>query len=415
MLRDDALTPEFWPCVDQLAMQLMVLLLPLIRLMDKYFPASQAKPMRDIYQALHAIVAEAAYLSIGIRWSRNIFRFSLPYPGEPWDMDQEQVDNAVYNASEAARDKADKIDEELWKAKREPPRQPGAVAGSNIPIIGGRAGMMIAAVRNRLEAVMRRVIGQGHEEGVNDEEDAAHFRPSSRLAKVQIILWPMLQRFAAVGEIDPKTGAANGENVTTIFKSQVVYYCGWADESGGSQSEHYPTLADWVHESKRERMWKSLMRLRWIAYAAAVWLLLGFLSRYISVVDDILQIVRHGLVGLAKYVAREALLFVMEVLITVIAIAIGIAKIVMFLAYAVRNTLGHLLALAARLLWGAVGSIGGAAETAGVDRAAGWYDPAFSLPELSWQSMRGMAKAVAGEVVWKTVTVQVPAGYTRTG
>ncbi|KAK4129417.1 hypothetical protein N657DRAFT_677040 [Parathielavia appendiculata] len=59
ILAEHTLTPDFWSRVDQVSLQFATLLLPLIHLMDKHFPASQAKALRSIYQDLHTIVAEA--------------------------------------------------------------------------------------------------------------------------------------------------------------------------------------------------------------------------------------------------------------------------------------------------------------------------------------------------------------------
>ncbi|KAK4032630.1 hypothetical protein C8A01DRAFT_50618 [Parachaetomium inaequale] len=337
---NDILTPEFWPCVDQLTLQLTTLLLPLLGFMDKHFPASRVKSLRGLYQDLHTIVAEAGYLSIGIRWSRNIFRFSLPFPGEVWDLDQEHVDDTIYKASEAANRRADLAAEDKWRAEHRR-RLDERQGQANHQTLRDRGEAIIASARNGLNAVRRRVTGRGDEEDSDDThgtKDVWH-RPS-RMAKVQIILWPMLQRFATVGEIDPETGAAHGENVTTVLKSQVVYYSGRADDDEfgpDDTDDHYPRVDDWVRETRRKRVWNLLGPLRWFGYAAAVWLVLSFLARFDPMADEVLQNVRHGLFEVGKYLAREAILFVLEILISIIAVFIGVVKFVMFLAYFARN------------------------------------------------------------------------------
>jgi hypothetical protein len=307
--------------------------------MDKWFPAaSQAKSLRSFYQELHAIVSEAGYLSIAIRRSQNIFRFSFPFPGEVWDLDQQDVDDTVYKISTAASSRADNAAEAKLRANQERRRrQEEEQVGSN----------PITSARGWLNSAWRRVLGRRP-----DDEDADGgkgvvgdvWRRPSRIAKVQIALWPLLQRFATVGQVDPRTGVADGEKVTTILPSQVVYYRGYAGEPV-EQNEHYPSLDEWVHERRRKQTWNSLTVLRWVAYAAATWLLCNLLARYSPIADDIVRVVRYGLEGIVKYIAREALVFVIEVLITITTVAVSVANTVMFWGYRSRDFLGRVLGL----------------------------------------------------------------------
>jgi hypothetical protein len=367
--------------------------------MDKHFPVSQGKSLRSFYQDLHAIVAEAGYLSIGIRWSRNIFRFSLPFPGEVWDLDQEHVDDTIYKASEIANRRADQAAEEKWRAdhrRRLDERQGRA----DHPTLRDRGEAIIASARNGINAVRRRVTGRGEDGSSAGHKDVWHH--PSRMGKVQIILWPMLQRFATVGEIDPETGTADGENVTTIVKAQVVYYSGrieGGEVNAGDQDDHYPSVGDWVRESKRKRVWNLVGPLRWVGYAAAAWLALSFLARFNPMADEVLQNVRHGLFEVGKYLAREATLFVLEILISIIAVFIGVVKLAMFFVYFTRNLFAYLLYSCLRLFWGASGALG---DGVGGWDSSRWVYPEVSwpYPDLSWASMKGLARAFTGELIW---------------
>lgn len=398
MLGDDILTPEFWPCVDQLTLQLTTLLLPLVRVMDKHFPASRVQSLRSLHQDLHAIVAEAGYLSIGIRRSRDVFRFSSPFPGQVWDLDQQHVNDTVYNASKAAAEKADMDAEAKWKTERSRQTQPAVHETSPTITEQGRALLKAAASRAKSAWNHFRGTGQAEEEPKTNNQAVPNdfWHPPSRVAKVQVILWPMLQRFATVGEIDPNTGAADSEAITTLLKAQVVYYCGRADQHGEQGGDHR-TLEEWVWAKKQERIWAFLRPLRWFVYAAGIWLFLSFVARYSTTVGDIQEAVGHRLLAMIKAVARGALLLVIEALIVVVSIAIGLVNLSMFFAYALGNGIARLLGLGNGWLWKGPGGDGGG----------------FALPEFTWQSFRGMAKAVAGDFVWKTVTFQVPAGYAR--
>jgi hypothetical protein len=412
LLIGETLTAEFWPCVDRLAFQTTSLLLPLLRLMDRHFPDSRTKSLRNMYQDLHVIIAEAGYLSIGIRWSGNIFRITSPFPGEVWDLGQEHIEPELYEMSEATNQRADRIAETMWREKRrrqyrqqqEREAQPGA------PTLREQAAV-ISSVLSPLKDVWRRVTGQETEEDSGDEKNNNdEWHSASRMGKVQVIAWPMLQRFQTVGELDPDTGAADGETITTVVKSQVVYYFGRIDNNG-DQSDDVPTLSDWVQQNKRDRRRRLLLPLRWVAYAAGVWLLLSFLALYISAVNDILQAVNHGLGTVVKYIVREVVLFVLEILITVIACAIGFFKVWMYLAYVVGDLLSRPSLFGLRLAGRGFGDIWG--MQGWVNGVGGQRHSGVEYPNLGWGSLKAMARAVTGDVIWRPVTVQVPVGYTH--
>ncbi len=308
ILEDDFLTPGFWGCVDQRTLQLTTLLLPMVTMLDEHFPASEAKSLRSLFQDLHAIVATAGYLALGIRWSKNIFRFSLPFPGEVWDHDQQHVDDAVYKASAAASDRIAEAAEAKWRAERNRRQREQDAGQHNSPNIAERGMAMATSVTNQLNAVHRRTLGREIQENRGHESPAetAWVRPS-RLAKVQIILWPCLKRYATVGEVRPDTGSAEGETITSILKSQVVYYCGRERELE-EEGEHYPGLDDWMKMNKRARRLNIILRVRWVIYAIGVWLLLSSLAQYSSTAKEAQQTIRNGVVKAATGVGRETAL-----------------------------------------------------------------------------------------------------------
>lgn len=359
--------------------------------MDKHFLASQANSLRSFYQDLHAIVACAGYLSIGIRWSASIFRFALPYPGEVWDLDQEHFDDTIYKASEAAAIRADAAAEKKWKAEHRQrlDRQREREARAGNPSLQDYGEALLAWAHNQLNAVRRRVQGQDNGEDSNNSGNTTNdvwHRPS-RMGKVQIVLWPMLQRFETVGEIDPEVGAADGEKITTVHKSQVVYYYGQVDEAAGD-SDHHPSLADWMRETRRERWLSWFVQIRWAIYPIVVWYLLGYLGRYSPMVADIRQMVSHGAVEVSSYIAREVTLFVMEALVTLVAVVMGIGKLAMFVLYVVIEAFAALLGPSLGYVWGVPGGIVGDG-----DGGEGWYIPELAYPDLSWGSMKDMARA----------------------
>lgn len=190
-LGGDIIPPNYWPAVDALTMQLLALLLPMLNLMDKYFPDSRKHSLRAIHQDLHHIVAEAGYLCIAIRWSKNIFRFVTPLHGQQWELEQDNADNEAYEASKAAATDAAGLD-----ASRGP----------------------------------------------------------SLIAKVQIVQWPQLQRWAAVGDLDAlNDDEGAGETVSCIMRSRVVYYAGVVGDTA-DVAERVPGVARYVRTVKTRRL-----------------------------------------------------------------------------------------------------------------------------------------------------------------
>lgn len=371
--------------------------------MDRHFPASQTASLRNLYQDLHAIVAEAGYLSIGMRWSANIFRFSSPFPGQAWDLDQQHVDDAPYNASVAASDRADKMDEARWKAETERIRLERSQPGQNATAGGPQTARdwKPAFVTNAMNKI--KTTWEGAKPGSTATPPSSAWHRPSRLAKVHIVIWPMLQRFATVGKIDPATGAADGETITTVFKAQVVYYSGRVDQSGG-QSEDHPTLEEWVHEKKQSRIRALRRPLHYLAYVAGVLVILSLLAPHSGAIDDIQQIVRYALLGAARYAIREALLLVIEVAIIAISLVLLLVKFVTLFVFVVNYSIVSLFGFVWSLVTGDWDSFRNGLK-------AGWDNLVVQWPRLGLGWVREMAKGIVGNIAWKTLSVDIPTGF----
>jgi len=336
----------FWGRVDQLAYQLTDMLLPLLKLMDKNFADSRLQSIRSVHQDLHHIVSEAGFMSIGIRWSRNVFRFTWPTPGQPWELDQENVDESIFRRSKEANFKLDKIAEEEWEKKQaikrptakptrnqfkhirdrlrnnrtahEPPHSCYATGPEN-PAVGTEAG------------------------GSGNGEATAPYAPPSYLAKVHITLCPTFERFTtASGDGESQDVlVASGEAIEPIQKSRVVYYLGQADDrNDGLESE--PPLEKWVGVQKWGKAWAIarlsssptfatfVERALLIAIAlAAIWCLVR------------LSLDGHGFAGMvARFLhglVRFCFIYWIGLVIDSIRLVIGVVKGVYWAALLVAN------------------------------------------------------------------------------
>lgn len=357
----NTLTEFFWPAVDTLTTQITTLMLPLIKMLDAAFPQSRDTSLRCIYQDLHHIVAEAGYLSIGIRQSRTIFRFSWPEPGQSWDMDQDHSSGAVYDRSKAAAAEEDREHKRLWDEKHKATlaeqaarakrlhdgkiKVPaGGAGGERVAPATNAATAALASVRSRPVRAMTADVQQGHATNTNaGDGDAAPpldtpgprrrgrprrdttnkssgetgkerpatreasrrrsksrkrteggagfetardaggttrpdwdhmYTPPSRVANVQIVMAPMLQRLTPHGPI----GAARGVTQEKLMLAQVVYYCGRGDQ-GAEYAEAGPTLQQHV-SGRRRASWLTPRRwfrlLAWLLSRLACLAVLGF-------------------------------------------------------------------------------------------------------------------------------------------
>ncbi|KAK0631757.1 hypothetical protein B0T14DRAFT_572988 [Immersiella caudata] len=234
ILGQNTLTENFWEHVDSLAFQMTEMLLPLLILTDrKIGDESQANSLRAMHQELHHIVAEAGYLSIGIRRSRDIFRFNWPVPGQPWELDHDNTDeeNTIFNRSKEASESVDKEAKKVWEARKEE-----EATGVNIPDAYHRPSIWDWLLLSRSHA------------GAPAQE---RYVVPSYLAKVHIVLHPTLQRLSTASE-DGRSQhytVATGEAVDLILKAQVVYYHGRAEDKFDAL-EGEPSLATWA-ETRR--------------------------------------------------------------------------------------------------------------------------------------------------------------------
>ena len=216
------LPKRFWKEVDSLNAQMAELLMPLFRFMDLHFPEARSKSIRAFCQDLHHIVSEAGYFAVGVRWSRTIFRYDWPFVGEPWQLEHDQADGELYTESKRAVEDADV--EAAWRAAGlpQPPRRLDVRDGG--PDGEGNA-------NNN---------GDGDDDDDADGEDdypQGHYQPE-RIAKVQIICWPLLIRYTANPK--PCEGPSTRQTVEMITRAQVVHHL-------GGIADHYEVEEDTPH------------------------------------------------------------------------------------------------------------------------------------------------------------------------
>ncbi|KUI70732.1 hypothetical protein VM1G_05928 [Cytospora mali] len=235
----DLYTDNFWDEVDSVTMRILSLLLPLINMLGTLSPKAGWPPLARVHQELHDIVAEAGWLTNGMRVSKSVFWVQFPNPGDLWDIHQEHVTDSIWNSSKAAAEKHDAMEQARWEWDME---------------VAWRAKNGEKAVDNTWRREYERV----------------HPPPKEprRVAKVQIVMWPWINRYSPVR---PKSdGDLNsGELITQIVKAQIVYYAG--DDSDEGEMREKLTLEEHIREAER---WKPDYLSLW----TLVWCLIIFLA-----------------------------------------------------------------------------------------------------------------------------------------
>jgi hypothetical protein len=258
------LPSNFWPQVDALTAKLASMLLPLVKLMDKHFEASRNKSLRLVYQDLHHIVAEAGFLAVGIRHSRTIFRFSWPVLGLNWDSkEQNHAEGDVYDLSKEMAAIEDEEHKKNWEIEQNNKLKEAQAASSSILSDGGAAtgasensgrSAIYSQMHYRgLHAYPTRVVDASENDGDDvagrglqpsgspskattssssmkpamPTSNGSYYYPPSRMARVQIVMWPMMQRYVTHGRLSEP----DGESIADLCKAQVVYYSGLADDN----------------------------------------------------------------------------------------------------------------------------------------------------------------------------------------
>jgi hypothetical protein len=205
-------------------------------------PKDGAKNPRveDQYQALHNIIALAAYLSLCIRLSPTIFYFSNVSPNTPYEQDeQHSVDAGGYTTSKQAVVTAYRAVAAAYQKKRAELEREIAklkAAGNSDTSRGFRKAL---AKLNAHIAAQPDPPGQTHE------------------ALTKIGVWPNISRFkpGAPEDDDAKTPLESrlGFRILEVSKSAVVCYYG--AESRAKRAEGRVRLEDFV-ERKMKRYGK---------------------------------------------------------------------------------------------------------------------------------------------------------------
>lgn len=229
-LTGDLFTSNFWSEVDRVTNGILVILLPLINMIGELDEKKSVGNERalwpeltEVHQKLHNIVAEAAWLANGISFSRSCFWVEFSQPGQLWDIRQEHA--IATNWTESSQAAADLFEStgamRTWYDNRN-----AAFQKSGQP-------------DKALEQWTRNVYLPRNPKPRD---------PVRRTAKVQISMWPFLERYFPHRQNTANGGDTNeGDFTNTVQKAQVVYYAG-EDSDAGEQLEEYTLsqhLSDW--------------------------------------------------------------------------------------------------------------------------------------------------------------------------
>ncbi|PSR82052.1 hypothetical protein BD289DRAFT_484109 [Coniella lustricola] len=267
-------TDKFWEQVDLVTADILNLLLPLINMMGSLTPDAPWPPITQVHQMLHNCVAEAAYLANGDTFTRSCSWISFPQPGQRSDQYQEHLDDKLWKLSKKAATAHDAANQESspemaeWYRVRDQRWQEAALEDVSL-----------------------------------EDWSATHYEPLypkpvsnfHRSARVQIVLFPFIQRYFPLGLNVTNGGLSNnGNEITLVQKAQVVYYAGQdADEWETYTLEQH--LDAWKRLVRRRSLADSLPTSvsRFLArlprtrdlILGIVWLLL-FLSLFMPSKDD---------------------------------------------------------------------------------------------------------------------------------
>ncbi|KAK3984866.1 hypothetical protein QBC44DRAFT_387184, partial [Cladorrhinum sp. PSN332] len=341
-LRNKTLTPFFWACVDRVSMQIMTLLTPLVLVLDKHFPDSNLNSLRSMHQDIHAIVAQAGYFQIGTAWSHDIFRYSWPFLGQTWDLEQVHYDGGPWELSSARSLQAN---QKAWNHPRTRPRKGNPHRGEESQDIGereARAGKQGRRCRKKASKAASKAAARALVLGV--AQDHSRSSPTPRLAKVQMVLWPQLQRYSPLGPLDPTTGVCKeGETIVTLSKSQVIYYAGRSDP-GREALEARPPLEEHVKDRRRQRIKAWVWPLSYIFSTFLCLLFLHWLGqKFYPPLDRFLTWAEHFFFNLGRTVVLLTAVVILNLVMWFLQVLVTWMKLIFWLAYAFRNLLARLV------------------------------------------------------------------------
>lgn len=218
-----AITKHFHTEVAQLTARVALLLKPLTFFLYSR-PPVDGRPNRiieDQYQALHNIIAIAAYLSICIRLSSTIFYFSSVTPNTPFDPeDQYSVETGAYIRSKEAVVNAYLSHRAAYQEKKEELEREIAKLDK-----GGKGATSRAGKKAQAKLIAH-VRTQPHPPG------------QTHRALTKIGVWPSIRRFKPGTQEDDEDEVPlenrNGFRIFEVSKSAVVCYFGVENRAEGA-------------------------------------------------------------------------------------------------------------------------------------------------------------------------------------
>lgn len=441
------LTPSFWPEVDQLALQLTEMLLPLMRVMDKHFRTSREKSLRSLHQDLHNIVSEAAFLSIGIRWSHHIFRFDWPLVGQGWEKTQENYDNTPFERSTQGTEIEDQIAKRKKLAAKEAKgrSQKRMRVLQSLPFTHGLEDAVAGITSSLVKDVGSRLgLETGNEtgSGMGGESEESEWFDPSRMAKIQIVLWPLLQCWAPTRPLDSRRDTLiyddeeRGEKITTLFTSKVVYYIGRVDPEA-EMKELEPTVEQHLVAQRWEVVRQvgiavaegvlpvAIKSVLWLLLAAFFWGLLLLVAPHLAVAQKVVETAKWSVLGIWNWVwnfLKEAVSGVLAVVKTSVTLVADL--VYSMVAYGWATIVGSLSWLWTGMRtgtwyptwsWTQAGA-GTDPSPTGTAGGSSGFVPGRAVLARGWGSFkafwRGLFESVRGVGVgWKTVSFPVPTVY----
>ncbi|KAG4427531.1 hypothetical protein IFR05_016987, partial [Cadophora sp. M221] len=260
ILGSASVTANFYPSVAKLTAQIALLLSPLTTYLYSLPPpvGTPAPLITSLYQSLHNLVSQAAYLSLCVKLTPSIIQMHDLRPGDRWHPDDMHCLD-----TEAFVDSKRTIGDD-WRQERHSIR---VRAGKKRVLMEGLEDKLSGedegegeGGREEMEKRYRKVRGECEELERRLAEKDSNPPSFTHRALIKLAVWPVIRRYTPGSAEEEKDGKRSGGSkkplrekdgfrIFMIGKGAVLAYCGREVK----REDEYCGLGEWVGIKERQR------------------------------------------------------------------------------------------------------------------------------------------------------------------